>query len=132
VRLPSYRREVFSLHKTARTGTKRTSIGIGTAFAMLAALVVPLSGTALASHVGTVTITPPVGIEATGVCSPFLVTTSGGTDPVGARVDVEVIGTSPIQFCLPAAGLNPVLIDPATGDLGTGWSKLTGTSVEKP
>ncbi len=93
---------------------------------MFAALVVPLSGTALASHVGTVTITPPVGIEATGVCSPFLVTTSGGTDSVGARVDVEVIGTSPIQFCLPAAGLNPVLIDPATGDLGPGPVEVDG------
>ncbi|MBA2273758.1 MAG: hypothetical protein H0W55_11855 [Actinobacteria bacterium] len=93
---------------------------------MLAALVVPLSGTALASHVATVTVTPPVGIKASGVCSPFLVTTSGGTNPVGARVDVEVVGTTPLQFCLPPAGSNPVLIDPATGDLGSGPVEVDG------
>ena len=86
-----------------------------------------LATPALASHVGTVEVTPPLGIETVGICSPFLVTTSGGSDPVGAVVDVEVRGVTPVEFCLPAVGLNPVLIDPATGDLGNGPVEIDGT-----
>jgi hypothetical protein len=81
---------------------------------------------ARASHVGTVSITPAVGTVVADVCGPFLVQTQGGTDPIGAVVDVEVVGTAAVEFCLPAAGVNPVLIDPATGDLGSGTDGTIG------
>jgi len=68
-----------------------------------------------ASHVGTVSITPSVGTVVADVCGPFLVRTQAGTDPIGAVVDVEAVGTTPVEFCLPAAGVNPVLIDSTTG-----------------
>jgi hypothetical protein len=79
-----------------------------------------------ASHVETVSITPAVGTVVADVCGPFLVQTGGGTDPIGALVDVEVEGTTPVEFCLPATGVNPVLIDPATGDLGNGTDGTIG------
>jgi len=79
-----------------------------------------------ASHVGTVSITPSVGTVVADVCGPFLVRTQAGTDPIGAVVDVEAVGTTPVEFCLPAAGVNPVLIDPTTGDLGDGADGTIG------
>ncbi len=39
---------------------------------------------------------------------------------------MEVVGTTPVQFCLPAGGVNPVLIDPTTGDLGDGTDGTIG------
>jgi hypothetical protein len=93
--------------------------------AMAAALLVPQTA-ALASHVGTVSITPSDATLVTDVCGPFLVQTKGGTAPIGAVVDVEVVGVTPVQFCQPAAGVNPVLIDPATGDLGDGTDGTVG------
>jgi hypothetical protein len=98
-----------------------------TAAAVAATLLVPLAGTAKADHVGSVTVTPPFGIDFVDICSPFLVTTSGGTSPENALVDVEVVGSTPVQFCVPEAGLNSVLIDPQTGDLGPGPVEADGT-----
>lgn len=79
-----------------------------------------------ASHVGTVSITPAVGTVVADVCGPFLVQTRGGSDPIGAVVDVEVVGTTPVEFCLPTTGVNPVLIDPTTGDRGGGSDGAIG------
>ncbi len=79
-----------------------------------------------ASHVGTVSITPAIGTVVADVCGPFLVQTRGGSDPIGAVVDVEVVGTTPVEFCLPTTGVNPVLIDPTTGDLGGGSDGAIG------
>jgi hypothetical protein len=79
-----------------------------------------------ATHVGTVSITPSNSTVVADVCGPFLVQTQGGTDPVGAVVDVEVVGATPVEFCLPAAGVNPVLIDPSMGDLGDGTDGTVG------
>lgn len=93
--------------------------------AMAAALLVPQTA-ALASHVGSVSITPSDATLVTDVCGPFVVQTKGGTAPIGAVVDVEVVGVTPVQFCLPAAGVNPVLIDPTTGDLGDGTDGTVG------
>jgi hypothetical protein len=92
--------------------------------AAIALLMLPT--VAHASHVETVSITPAVGTVVVDVCGPFLVRTQGGTDPVGALVDVEVEGTTAVEFCLPASGVNPVLIDPATGDLGNGTDGTIG------
>ena len=92
--------------------------------AAVALLILPT--VAHASHVGTVSITPAVGTVVADVCGPFLVQTQGGTDPIGAVVDVEVVGTAAVDFCLPAAGVNPVLIDPTTGDLGNGTDGTVG------
>lgn len=107
--------------------TRLFAAALATTLAAPFALLVSLAPPALASHVGTVTLTPPVAISDLGVCSPFVVSTSGGTDPIGAIVDVEIRGSSPVRFCLPTAGTNPVLIDPATGDLGPGPIELDGT-----
>lgn len=93
---------------------------------MIASLWVPLASTAWAGHVGTVEVLPPIGIEVADLCSPFVVQTKGGSAPVGAVVDVEVRGANPVQFCLPETGLNPVLIDPSTGDLGDGTDGTIG------
>ena len=86
---------------------------------LLVAALLPLSNTAYANHVDSVTLTPPLAITEVDVCSPLVVTTQG-TEPVDAVVDIEVTGDGPVRFCLPDVGLNPVLIDPATGDLGLG------------
>ena len=104
-------------HARART----VAVIMATAIALLT-----LPTVAHASHVGTVSITPAVGTVVADVCGPFLVQTQGGTDPIGAVVDVEVVGTTPVEFCLPAGGVNPVLIDPATGDLGNGTDGTIG------
>jgi hypothetical protein len=95
--------------------------------AAIALLMLPT--VAHASHVETVSITPAVGTVVADVCGPFLVRTQGGTDPVGALVDVEVEGTTAVEFCLPSSGVNPVLIDPATGDLGNGTDGTIGGEV---
>jgi hypothetical protein len=92
--------------------------------AAIAILILPT--VAHASHVETVSITPAGGTVLADVCGPFLVQTQGGTDPIGALVDVEVEGTTLVEFCLPDAGVNPVLIDPATGDLGNGTNGTIG------
>jgi hypothetical protein len=92
--------------------------------AVVALLILPT--VAHASHVGTVSITPAVGTVVADLCGPFLVQTQGGDDPIGAVVDVEVEGTTPVEFCLPASGVNPVLIDPTTGDLGDGTDGTIG------
>jgi hypothetical protein len=97
------------------------------AAAVATSLVVPLAGPAKADHVGTVTVTPPLGVEVVDVCAPFVVTTSGGTSPDDALVDVEVVGSTPVQFCVPEVGLHPKLIDPSTGDLGPGPVEADGT-----
>jgi hypothetical protein len=92
--------------------------------AAIALLMLP--AVAHASHVETVSITPAVGTVVADVCGPFVVRTQGGTDPIGALVDVEVEGTTSIEFCLPGGGVNPVLIDPASGDLGNGTDGTIG------
>jgi hypothetical protein len=92
--------------------------------AAVALLIVPT--VAHASHVGTVSITPTTGTVVAGVCGPFLVQTQGGTDPIGAVFDVEAEGTAAVEFCLPATGVNPVLIDPTTGGLGSGTDGTVG------
>jgi hypothetical protein len=71
-------------------------------------------------------LTPSDATLVTDVCGPFLVQTKGGTAPIGAVVNVEVVGVTPVQFCQPAAGVNPVLIDRATGDLGDGTDGTVG------
>ena len=73
-----------------------------------------------------VSITPAVGTVVAEVCGPFLVQTQGGSDPIGAVVDVEVVGATPVKFCLPATGVNHVLIDPTTRDLGGGSDGTIG------
>jgi hypothetical protein len=93
---------------------------------LLVAALLPLSNTAYANHVDSVTLTPPLAITEVDVCSPLVVTTQG-TEPVDAVVDIEVTGDGPVRFCLPDVGLNPVLIDPATGDLGLGPLEMDGT-----
>jgi hypothetical protein len=104
---------------------------VRTVAVMMAAAValLMLPTVAHASHVETVSITPAVGTVVADVCGPFLVRTQGGTDPVGALVDVEVEGTTAVEFCLPSSGVNPVLIDPATGDLGNGTDGTIGGEV---
>ncbi|MGH2788054.1 MAG: hypothetical protein ACRDJV_09105 [Actinomycetota bacterium] len=94
--------------------------------AALVASMLSLSTSASANHVDSVEILPPVGINDLDTCSPFLLTTRGA-EAVGAVVDVEVRGDAPIRFCLPEVGLNPVQIDPATGDLGLGPLEMDGT-----
>jgi len=84
--------------------------------AAVALLILPT--VAHASHVGTVSITPAVGTVVADVCGPFLVQTQGGTDPIGAVVDVEVVGTAAVDFCLPAAGVNPRPDRPNDGGSG--------------
>jgi len=102
--------------------------GVRTVAVMMAAAIALfiLPTVAHASHVETVSITPALGTVVADVCGPFLVQTQGGTDPIGALVDVEVEGTAAVEFCLPATGVNPVLIDPATGDLGNGTDGTIG------
>lgn len=100
--------------------------GVRTVAVMMAIALLILPTVAHASHVETVSISPALGTVVADVCGPFLVQTQGGTDPVGALVDVEVEGTTPVEFCLPASGVNPVLIDPATGDLGNGTDGTIG------
>lgn len=113
-------------------------VGASTALAMVAALVVPLSGTAVAGHVATVTVTPATTVVAAEQCEPIVVQTTGGTSPTNALVDVEVRSTkiilnesaADVQFCDPSAApgvVNPVLIDPTTGDLGPGPIESDGT-----
>jgi hypothetical protein len=102
--------------------------GVRTVAVMMAAAIalLILPTVAHASHVETVSITPALGTVVADVCGSFLVQTQGGTDPVAALVDVEVEGITPVEFCLPATGVNPVLIDPATGDLGNGTDGTLG------
>ena len=97
---------------------------------LVAGTVPALSGPALASHVDSVTVAPPVAAVPQDTCEPIVVTTSGGTNPQDALVDVEVRSTeillneaaADVTFCLPGGPeiINPVDIDPTTGDLGVG------------
>ena len=103
----------------ARARTIATVVAVAVCMLILPTL-------AHASHVGTVSITPAIGTLVADVCGPFLVQAQGGSDPFGAVVDVEVVGTTPVQFCLPASGVNPVLIDPTTGDRGGGSDGAIG------